>query len=282
MDKAKLYLAAVVVLSILLGLSLATAVWSIDRQVKNNVDFPPPTRYAGGKCKGKGLVAHWNFDEVQGDVTPDQGPNGVAGRLEVAARPLAKVRYGTTPQVEGKIGKALEFKGKQWVSGGNNDCFATEQFTVAAWVWLAETASVPTIAAKSSWPSSGWWLCTTTKGIQKADRMLDFGISWGSAVTHVESGYQLPLREWHHVVASLDNEKHEAFFYVDGKLYGQKHSNVPNWLVNWDRDFLVGEYDGSARWPWVGKLDDVRVYNTVLSESEATALYEGSAHRAQL
>ena len=109
--------------------------------------------------------------------------------------------------------------------------------------------------------------------MQGHDRYIDFGIAWGSGFTHVEAGYQLPLREWHHVVASLDDAARTGRFFIDGKPFGDMKTNVPRWLVNWDHDLFVAEYDGSGRWPWKGKLDDVRIYNRALSATEVTQLY---------
>jgi hypothetical protein len=269
MNRIKIYRRTVLVLALLWLVALAMVLHS-----RYRTTHPPTTSHVAGKCAGPGLVAHWKFDEVIDDMTPDAGPYGHHGKLALAPRAFAPLRFDHPKLVPGLHGQALEFGGKHWIAAGNNDCLASEQFTVAAWVWLAETADVPTIAAKSTWGRDGWWLCTTTKGAQADDRYLDFGIALGEERNmHVESGYQLPLREWHHVVASLDNTRGEAQFFIDGKPYGTKKTGIPRWLVNRDHDLFVAEYDGSARWPWKGKLDDVRFYNFVLSADAVGALY---------
>jgi hypothetical protein len=194
---------------------------------------------------------------------------------------LSHLIFGYPKLVDGKVARALEFKGRQWVSAGNDQCFVAEQSTLAAWVWQEsddeQAAPVPTIMAKSSWPTNGWWLCSTTQGIQAASRYIDVGIAWGNGLKHVESGYQLPLREWHHIAVTLDNLNHQAQFYIDGKPFGPLHINVPRWLTNWDHDLFVGEYDGSGRWPWVGKLDEVRFYNRVLTAPEIASVFSGAS-----
>jgi hypothetical protein len=269
MNRTKLYRRAVLVLAVAWLVGLALVLHSRYRST-----HPPTTPFISGKCAGPGLVAHWKFDEVAGGLTPDAGPYAHHGKLALAPRALAPLRFDHPKLVPGAHGHALEFGGKHWVSAPNNDCFAAERFTVAAWVWLAEAEGVPTIAAKSTLGQNGWWLCTTSKGAQDDDRFLDFGIAIGAENNmHVPSGYQLPLREWHHVVASLDNTRGEAQFFIDGKPYGAKRTGIPKWLVNRDHDFFVAEYDGSARWPWKGKLDDVRFYNFVLGADEVHALY---------
>jgi hypothetical protein len=59
-----------------------------------------------------------------------------------------------------------------------------------------------------------------------------------------------------------------------GHPFGPVHTSVPAWLTNSDHDLLVGEYDGSCRWPWVGKIDDLRIDNRTLGAEEVLALYE--------
>jgi hypothetical protein len=269
MSRIKLYRRAVLVLALLWLVGLAMVLHSRYRS-----NHPSTTPHLTGKCAAPGLVAHWKFDEVTQGLTPDAGPRGNHGRLALAPRAFAPLRFDHPKLVAGQHGKALEFGGRQWVVAANDDCFASEQFTVAAWVWLAEAHGVPTIAAKSDLGVDGWWLCTTSFGAQDYERYLDFGIMTGPERNlHVKSGYQLPLREWHHVVASLDNTRGEAQFFIDGKPYGPKQTGIPKWLVNRNHDLFVAEYDGSARWPWRGKLDDVRFYNFVLSVDEAAAVY---------
>jgi hypothetical protein len=244
---------------------------------KQYVRNPPVSTVNAEKCSVNGLVAHWRFDEIVDGATPDSSDQHNIGRFKYWFRDQTRFIFGAPKVVKGIDGDGLEFKGRQWVSGGNNSCFTTETFTISAWVWQdRDDKEVPTIMSKSSWTSSdGWWLCSTTKGVlnQGKSRDIDVGIAWGSGFTHVKSGYQLPLREWHHIAVSMDNTRHEAQFYIDGKIFGAKHKNVPNWLVNWNHDLFLGEYDGSGRWPWFGKLDDVRFYNKVLSNTEAQAIF---------
>jgi hypothetical protein len=238
------------------------------KQYRNN---PPVSLVNAEKCSVKGLVAHWRFDEIIDGATPDSSDQYNIGRFKYWFRDQTRFVFGAPKVIKGMDGNGLEFGGKQWVSGGNNSCFATETFTISAWVWQdRDDMVVPTIMSKSSWPSyDGWWLCSATQGV----RDIDIGIAWGNGYTHIKSGYQLPLREWHHIAVSMDNFRHEAQFYIDGKIYGAKHKNVPNWLVNWNHDLFLGEYDGSGRWPWFGKLDDVRFYNKVLSNEEAQQIF---------
>jgi hypothetical protein len=261
--------------SALIGLFFMATTGFLVKRLLDDYRWAPNFSVAGPeKCTVNGLVAHWKLDEVANGTTPDSSEHKNVGRFKYWFRDGLRSILGAPKVVQGADGNGLEFKGRQWVSGGNNSCFSTETFTISAWVWQdRDDKEIPTIMGKSSWPYyDGWWLCSTTQGL----RDIDVGIAWGNGFTHVKSGYRLPLKEWHHIAVSMDNVNHEAQFYIDGKAFGEIHRNVANWLVNWNHDLFLGEYDGSGRWPWFGKLDDVRFYNKVLSVEEAQAIYSSS------
>jgi hypothetical protein len=261
-------------LALLLLASLALN-YAVLRHLRGHDGVPPSQApFVAGKCGASSLVGHWNFEHFSRDgrLAADESGHANHARVEVADRLFAPVRFRPAAQVDGIDGHGLEVKGRQWLGAGNNDCFTAERFTVAVWIWLDDVGTVPTIIGKSAWPHNGWFLLTTTRGIQAQDRYLDLGILWPGGRAHVESGYQVPLREWHHVVVTVDNERREVQFFVDGKSVS-RHTDVPKWQVNWDQELVIGDYDGSTRWPWIGKIDDVRFYNHVLDEAECLALY---------
>ncbi|HEX2825671.1 MAG TPA: LamG domain-containing protein [Burkholderiales bacterium] len=266
---------AVAALALLLLGSLALNVVIVQDLRVNAEPTPARSDFVAGKCSAPSLVGHWRFESLPdavGDMAIDDSGYSNHARLEVARLPLSRLRYSPPAQAAGIDGRAVEVSGRQWLGAGNSDCFTTERFTVAVWIWLDEVGNVPTIVGKSAWPHNGWWLMTTTRGIQADDRYLDLGVAWPGGTAHVQSGYQVPLREWHHVVVTVDNLQREVQFFVDGKLVS-RHTDVPRWHVNWDHELVIGDYDGSARWPWIGRIDDLRFYNHVLSEADCVALY---------
>ena len=258
-----------------LFLTLASRIYAeVDYRHSN----PPVTTCSKKPIKNPdtGLVSHWSFDEIYDDKVEDHSGNKNTGKFGSSInrhfiRKMIKsyfdINYifGTHEIVDGVVGKAIKINGRQWISGGNIAAYNTNKFTVAAWVWRDhDMYSVPTIMAKGSWPYfDGWWLTTKPE-----ERGIDMGIAWGTSFEHIESGYELPLKEWHHIAVTMNNEDHEILFFIDGIPYGEKHENVHEWLVNWNHELFVGDYDGSGRWPWDGKLDEVRYYNRILSDDE--------------
>ena len=251
------------------------------------------TRYID-ECKqdSAGLVFHWTMDEVNGNRVADEsghGVNGVMGSLFENHRLFFRIpgrfcAFALPKSIKGAVGKALEFNGRNWIQAGNTRCYTTDRFTISAWIWKKKERPavqgdwfVPTIAAKSDWPGNGWWLCT-----QPNTQYLDMAISTGPARRHIHSEWEIPAEEWHHVLVTMDNAGHEIRFFVDGKQFGKTHVDVPAWEVNWDQYLFVGDYDGTGRWPWIGRIDDFYYWNKLLSEEEIASHYATeSAARAR-
>ncbi len=225
------------------------------------------------------------FDTVEGNLTPDGARDkhdGVLGSLFEDHRLFFKIphkfrNFALPKLVTGAngLGQALQFNGKNWVAAGNNQCYTKDVFTLSLWAWKDKAPAivkgdwlVPTLAAKSDWPGSGWWLCT-----EPNTNNIDMAISFGVARKHIHSGYLLAPETWHHFSVTMDNNHHEVQFYVDGKLYGEVHKDVPVWITNYDQNLFVGDYDGTARWPWFGKIDNVHLDGKKLSAQEVQEMY---------
>lgn len=244
---------------------------------------PPQTRYTKDNeiTKINGLVSHWDFEKLNNLGINDKSGNDNHGKVkspfisQYASKifnRLFNVNYNwASPKiVKGIIGNAIELNGKQWISGGNIKRYNTNTFTISTWVWREnDEEPTPTIIAKSSWPFDGWWLCT-----KPSTRYIDMGIAWGESLIHIESGYELPLKEWHHIAVTMNNKDHEIQFFIDGLPYGEIHKNIHEWLINWNHDLFIGDYDGSGRWPWIGKIDDTYYFDRLLSDKEIFTIYK--------
>lgn len=264
-----------------LGLAACAALVMWRRTFREFVDYrvenPETMPFDAAPCSRVGLVAWWPLDSLNGAESPDQGGLGHTLHAARSFAPLAALRFPYPSAAAGHLAGSLQFSTNQWLIGPNGPCFASEAAGVTAWVWMDAAAHVPTIVAKSAWPSDGWWLLTTTLDPFGSDRFLELGLASGSGFFHVKSGYQMPLNAWHHVAVSMDNAAHEVRFFVDGEAFGPVHSNVPPWLVNWTHGIVVGDYDGSGRWPWDGRIDDVRVFNRALTGDDVRRAFRGEA-----
>lgn len=101
--------------------------------------------------------------------------------------------------------------------------------------------------------------------------------------THSPSGYNggnssssINTNVWTHVVLSVDRSLgiNQVKIYVNGALgYIQSPSTVDNITGNFVNNILFIGQRGASSLPFVGNLQDLKIYNRVLSEEEITALY---------
>ena len=138
-------------------------------------------------------------------------------------------------------------------------------FTVEAWVWDADQSPSGSREFVSQGPTDNcvaaraFYLGTTT-----ANRTIRAGDSW------VDTGVTLPANQWVHValVASGDANAN-ATLYLNGSPVKTKSGYV---LPLASSQFRVGNQYGTCGGErWIGKIDDVRVWNTARTDAEVRA-----------
>ena len=85
----------------------------------------------------------------------------------------------------------------------------------------------------------------------------------------------LENNKWHHIVVTRSYNG-ESIIYKDGELYGSwgRPSNFKSWIYNTNGISIGSERVGSNNWGLVGaELDDLRIYNRVISHEEVKNLY---------
>jgi hypothetical protein len=82
---------------------------------------------------------------------------------------------------------------------------------------------------------------------------------------------QQPINEWHYYCVVNNQGMNKAYLYLDGDYYGEAIYRSTSQV---DKGFVIGNYHpGSTSYAWRGKIDDFRIYNRLLSESEIQSLY---------
>lgn len=205
----------------------------------------------------RGLVGHWTFDDGKGSRVRDFSGRDCHGLIRGGAK-----------WVEGRIGGALEFDGKDdFVLILNESNFdLTGSVTVSAWIQV-KSFTKP-------------WQAIVTKGdrawrLHRANDTKAAGFACSdlsrNQVGDLYGKKEIADGEWHHVVGVLDGTKVSIF--VDGVLDVTADSS-PNISVN-DYSVLIGANEQIGDRLFHGLIDDVRIYDRALSMEELQVLAKG-------
>jgi hypothetical protein len=202
-----------------------------------------------------GLVAHWKLDDGSGSTASDAGGNGYHGTL---------VNMADSQWVTGHVSGALRFDGiNDYVTAGSAMPYSNI-ITVAAWVKPASLAVDRQIVSEGyNGVITQWELKTSSAGGRVSFR------HWAPGEVGVQSVHSLTVGVWTHVAGTYDGTTWRI--YWNGVLDNQ---NVNSGIIETNRRVMIGAVDinGTAGQFWHGEIDDVRVYDRVLTTDELAAL----------
>ena len=251
-----------------------TAIFESDKMAKlmsNDGGLDPGVFEAGTNLNlpnlSRGLVVYWKFDEISGSTAIDSSGWINPGVLS------------TSPPTwtSGQVINALQFNGTnnyvETPTGVNVNGLPTSTITVAAWINISNLGSLNTYNGiiNNGWTGSPgrWYLFTNWLGD------LYFGIrdSTGAVKQDGNPGDRLGINTWYHAVGVFDGEKVKVY------LNGEPGSGNTVPALNRPSLYTGGLIDvgGKAATNQMdGKIDDVRIYNRALSDSEIRTLYNAT------
>jgi hypothetical protein len=203
-----------------------------------------------------GLVMHYPFDETSGFAVADASGRGNHGSLNFS------IGDGSE-WVEGRLGGALFLNP---VDGGNDDYVVTDnfvtldnqdQFTFTFWAKLAPGWGVnPRIIT----PTTGHWV------LWQPNTGVGFFVPAASP--------QPLLDVWRHFAVIYDRAAGTYQLFVDGVRTGAEVSGRSRTAPG-ESQWVIGHSEalGINADAFTGALDDLRVYNRILSGKDIAALY---------
>lgn len=198
-----------------------------------------------------GLVAYWKLDEGSGTTVSDDSGNGNTGTI-----------YGAS-WVDGKISKALSFNGTDtYVEIPYSPSLDFDVLTWAAWVKADNTNDPIGIVGKASTIDyAGEW-ATYIGGTPPRAKFITL-TSLGRTTLYGDT--VLSEGAWYHLAGTYDGSVMKV--YVNGVEDGSANQSGP---LRLNMSMLIGR--GGVTFYFNGIIDDVRVYNMVLSASEIQGL----------
>lgn len=210
-----------------------------------------------------GLIAYWMFNETKGEVASDSSGNGHDGDL-----------LGNFNWVDGHFSKALEFDGASEVNVPYSADLNPDVFTVSLWANVepgSGGAHRAAISCRDDFPQRGYIIY-----VESGDTWQYWiGVGAGGVTWNTVQGPAVESGEWTHLAITYSDSKQE--FYVNGELAGEGTAKLN---LNTANELLIGaganELDPHLFF-FVGMIDDVRLYDRVLTEDEIAKAMESEA-----
>lgn len=204
------------------------------------------------------LVAYWSLDEGAGLVANDVSGNGYTGDLEAG--------MVAGDWVAGIAGTCLDFDGSEYVNCGTITNPTTGDFSVGAWVKTSDTGALKMIVSNKD--ADGNAMYDLRANVSNHAHFTTWNAANNS--TGVEGTSDICDGNWHHVMGVRYGTLHQI--YVDGVLENTTDSTVRD-TTGADR-CVIGMYGDLASYGVTGQIDEVRVYSTVITAKEVSALYK--------
>ena len=213
-------------------------------------------------------ILYFNFDEGTGTIVHDSSGHGNDGTLHNVDEICFN---GNCPKwVDGKFGKALDFDGLgDFVEATD---IPNTSLTVMAWVYPKKiSVSQNAIVSKWRYPNQAdyeWLFRLEDKGSGISEFQF-FTIN----STPAWRRYYIPLNQWSHFAVAYDRENEDSEFYSNLEPIG-------SWGYTWAirntaqpvRVGAQGTGGGSDGDYFNGTIDEVRIYNEVLTPDKALTL----------
>lgn len=230
---------------------------------KNAIDW------AGGGAVNGPLIGHWRLDETSGTTAADASPNALHGT--VAGSP--------TRGVAAPHGFATNFSASgttDRISLPRQALHGLSTISVSFWINTTKTGEQAVLSGAKSGGDNEVLLLF---GSDTEFRLYFHGTMSTWTIPSIATG------TWRHVVVRSNATTNQTTLYLDGVSMGNRTTSAggtpfsidPGGLiVGQEQDSVGGSFDALQR--LVGRLDDLRIYDVVLTATEIAELYGHRGH----
>lgn len=207
-------------------------------------------------------VGYWRLDEGQGTTANDSSGNSNSGTISGATWQNQEMCVSN---------KCLQFDGNndniQRADDSDFDFGAGVSFSVSVWIKHSENTSGQDILI-SKFNEAGYKILMEADGDITCG--LDYDSTWSPADSVTSTAANYDDNKWHQVTCVKDANT-SLTLYIDGTSVGTPDSSLTNsTLTNSDPLYVGIDADGTSN-PWLGHIDDFKIYNYALSASQVKA-----------
>ncbi|MDD2802537.1 MAG: LamG domain-containing protein, partial [Methylococcales bacterium] len=226
-------------------------------------------------CISDGLVGYWSMDERNGDSVADFSGNSNNGiMLFMSTSTNSAWITGVKPFSGGQSGGgAISFDGSDdfvnITDVASLDFGAGQDFTLETWIKISGGSGSRDIFTKGGTGDSdlGYWL------IISGTNKVEVGLSDGNDLRALGTSQNTVVDgRWHHVVGVFDRDD-KCTIYIDGKINGSPFSISSEGDISNSYNLNIGRYVKNSSEYFSGLIDEVRIYNRVLSAEEVRYHY---------
>ncbi|MBI3413236.1 MAG: LamG domain-containing protein [Candidatus Aenigmarchaeota archaeon] len=201
------------------------------------------------------LMGYWKFDENSGVSAADSSGNGRNGML-----------HNGPVWTTGKVNHSLSFD-------GNNDLVEVQDFnppvnlSLEAWIFPGNnTGNDSIILSKNNNEydfriNTDGYLAATVGDVPLKHKAFNFYSSGN-------------IDKWYHVVYTFDNSNDVHKLYINGTLVEVSNNTAD--ITNTNTNLWIGRHSQFNFGTFLGKIDEVRIYNSTLSASEVFNRYNST------
>lgn len=227
------------------------------------------TAYSEGNVSMSNNTLLYHFNNTSGNATDNSGNNRTGSATNITYSGL------------GRFNNAFTFNSNGLVNTGvvSSDLISFTTKTVSVWLYPTQAPAVN--ASGSVYYGQrvvgddatyfGIYITQLTDDTQKI-----YAYNWSGSAQSVGTPYN--LNEWIHIV--LVHSDGTLYIYKNGSLAGSVSSATTNALAS---DLHIGDYYMSTNLyeGYIGKMDELALFNRALSEVEISDLYKRGALRAK-
>jgi hypothetical protein len=208
--------------------------------------------YSNAILATSGLVGYWRLGEASGgDVIAATGPNGTI---------VGGVTLGAAGAITGDPDTAYTFNGSTgYLNLTNNAAFQLTTGSVEFWMKTADAgASYRGLVTKNA-----------AYGLYLQGNILQF-YDYGGGADRIAVGIDPTDNAWHHIVATfVSGSVNNTFLYLDSALVLTTTITVSNQ----NQPVAVASGNVPPEQFYAGSIDEVAIYNAVISPATVTAHY---------
>ncbi len=209
-----------------------------------------------------GLVGWWPFNGNAIDSS-GTGNNG-----SVTGASLTSDRFGRSNQAYSFDGNA------DYINCGNASSLSISgSITISVWIYANNFNTDHGIVSKYNTSPSYELITSSPYSIAPLNK-----VRWLDAGGFLFSN-AINANTWYHLVTVFDVTNQKKYIYINGNLVAQSSVSLSAIPTN-SNNLYIGSHQPSnvSYWSWDGKLDDVGIWNRVLTDCEIKSLYLAQAH----